>query len=246
MWDGGARRCGLCRKGAGLVTVKRAGDAAGVRVPLGNVFIARMEVLHEYVAAGKNVLLSDIDAVWLNDPHGAVLAANADIVAQRGSYPKPLAARWGATLCMGLAYFRAKPKVVRFVEAALERARAAGDDQEAVNEVLSRDVVWEQRLAFQDSTEVDYGVTTAGLWVGLLPHDRFPRVCSAAGAPSGAVVAHCFDRGVLKTDAADRAARAKARGLWALRDDWREVPAAGGLAQYLGNVRRVAARSGSS
>ncbi|CAN0231741.1 unnamed protein product, partial [Ectocarpus fasciculatus] len=60
--------------------------------------------------AGYNVVVSDADAVWLNDPFkdmDRLGIGSSNIVAQRDLMPRDISEYWGVTLCFGFAFFRA-------------------------------------------------------------------------------------------------------------------------------------------
>lgn len=65
----------------------------------------------------ENVLLSDIDAIWLDDPFPMLSeqAIRSDIVSSRGSFPRMLFDQWGSTLCMGFVYVASNPSTVAFL-----------------------------------------------------------------------------------------------------------------------------------
>ena len=59
---------------------------------------------------GYDVLLTDIDALFVRDPTPLFNQyATSHIIAQQGKHPKELYLVWNATLCTGMALFRASP-----------------------------------------------------------------------------------------------------------------------------------------
>eukprot|EP01060_Flectonema_neradi_P019946 TRINITY_DN27456_c0_g1_i1.p1 TRINITY_DN27456_c0_g1~~TRINITY_DN27456_c0_g1_i1.p1 ORF type:complete len:399 (+),score=64.33 TRINITY_DN27456_c0_g1_i1:91-1287(+) len=189
------------------------------------LFKARIEILLQYIKNGKSVILSDIDAMWIRSPIDYVLASGSDIVSQRGSYPKHLSEKWGATVCMGFTFLRSSRRSEVFLESVFKEVSKVGDDQVAFNTVLdTNEMSWSgPRLTYESSTESSTGLTSSGLVVTLLPHSLFPRVCPPVLA-SSVVVAHCFDKGVSKKDPTQKMRLAMNRGIWYLKSDWKDAP----------------------
>eukprot|EP01061_Rhynchopus_euleeides_P027077 TRINITY_DN440_c4_g1_i1.p1 TRINITY_DN440_c4_g1~~TRINITY_DN440_c4_g1_i1.p1 ORF type:complete len:407 (+),score=94.47 TRINITY_DN440_c4_g1_i1:308-1528(+) len=232
------RTCSLCREAHGLVTDKT--HTTHKRQRLSPLFQMRMRLIQHFLASSppRNVLMSDIDAVWLSDPIPALKEVKADVVAQRGSHPKVLATRWGATLCMGFLFLKAANRhLASFARLAVSDVDFAGDDQEGFNvALLTADLTWEERLEYDKSTSVDYGFTTAGFRVALLPHSEYRRRCDASDSLKGVVVAHCYDKGIAKSNSTARIQRAKDRGLWVLRNEWRDLPVVPPLDSFLSTI----------
>mmetsp|Transcript_7270 Transcript_7270/g.11605 ORF Transcript_7270/g.11605 Transcript_7270/m.11605 type:complete len:396 (+) Transcript_7270:48-1235(+) len=105
---------------------------------INQLWVTRMSHLVELLNSGQSVILSDSDAVWLDNPisTGLLTPNTGDIVLSRGKFPFDIAKKWGATGCMGVAYFRASKKVVALMQKVYKVAQKTGDDQVAVNRVL--------------------------------------------------------------------------------------------------------------
>ena len=85
----------------------------------------------EVVRRGVDVVHSDIDAVWMNDPTKTILNLKVDVIGSRGS-PEP---EW--LMCMGWVYLRATPTIIHhFLPRFLRRMVNIGDDQRAFNGAL--------------------------------------------------------------------------------------------------------------
>eukprot|EP01062_Namystynia_karyoxenos_P010216 TRINITY_DN13616_c0_g2_i1.p2 TRINITY_DN13616_c0_g2~~TRINITY_DN13616_c0_g2_i1.p2 ORF type:complete len:465 (+),score=116.11 TRINITY_DN13616_c0_g2_i1:102-1397(+) len=211
--------CRLCPSGAGLRPAPAPAEAWQRRPGL-PLFRLRGAVLGAALRAGVAVLSSDLDAVWLRDPLpevGAALREGFDVVAQRGSFPRKHASAWGATVCMGFAALRPSPRLLSFLPEVQRAQEQERDDQAGMNAALAAAGLrfLGTPLQYANSTAPAAGETPQGLRVLLLPHSKYPRLCGdSPAALGGATVAHCFDRGVAKTDTAGRRARALARGLW--------------------------------
>eukprot|EP00754_Rhynchopus_humris_P029762 Rhum_TRINITY_DN15233_c1_g1::Rhum_TRINITY_DN15233_c1_g1_i1::g.145904::m.145904 len=231
-YDAGSKTCGFCREGASLVSDEAAATVRRQRHAL--LFQMRMRLLHHYATRGREVVMSDVDALWLRDPLKELRSVGADVVAQRGSHPKLLAKRWGATACMGFVYVKGGPQVVPFLSDAVRLADSVGDDQEGFNTALVHsDVVWQRpKLEYDTSNAVDVGITSESFRVALLPHTKYRRLC-AGELDHSTVVAHCYDRGVAKSDLEARQERQRARGVWVLSEQWREMPVVSPFGDYL-------------
>ncbi len=148
----------------------------------------RLEIIQTLLTAGINVIHSDPDAFWLDDPldeyfNGALF----DILASQGTvHPHETLALWGFVLCCGLIYYRSSPPVLDFFSRLVDKSRVVKEDQRALNILLDElKVEWECR-------DADYTLTyngrdfncyndilkgqCAGMSLGILPHTRFQRI----------------------------------------------------------------------
>ncbi len=103
----------------------------------------KFPVVRFLLAQGCDVVLSDIDALWLQDPlpHCRGLA---DIAFQRACYfPVALVQEWGFAACSGFIYWRSTNGTIAFLDSCLSEARQVQDDQIALNLALvEADAVW--------------------------------------------------------------------------------------------------------
>ncbi|CAM9532572.1 unnamed protein product, partial [Ectocarpus fasciculatus] len=213
-------------KGLGIRCVRYG--CMGCPVTRHDIWVLRVEVTICLLNAGQDVLMSDADAIWLRDPTDDFASdehRDSNIVASRAVMPLPLAHKWGATVCMGFAFFRAGGSAMQaFMTVMEEIANELGDDQRAVNEALNQlDVIWNPTsdMNFSQSTRPGTGVieniTSDGesLQVSLLPHNRYTRSCRKRPISNDTIVAHCVstDKG------AGMATWMKEAGLWNLPDD---------------------------
>ena len=179
--------------------------AGGPPAHVVQLWTLRMRLLLELLEAGVSVVMSDTDAVWLRDgtaKGGPLSAQTGDIVLSRGKFPFDQAAQWGATACMGLAFFRATPLVVALVRRTAAETQAAGDDQVGVNRAL-RDAFGEDPLAVfghkLSPTAAAHAVFSPPEGrtlpkVVLLAHATVPRFCAdvaPAEWKADVVAAHC-------------------------------------------------------
>lgn len=175
-----------------------------------NMFVIRVEHLRGLLKAGLNVVMTDTDAIWKKDAvWGTKLLSGetGDIVASRSFFPYDLP--WGATLCMGLAFFKSTPAVIELMDDALMEAMVSKHDQVGVNHALGK-------LKFLDpkNTKKAFGrkISPVGLFraeanmfVGdkplklvLLAHTSLPRYCDAINDEqwaSNVEIAHCHVNG---------------------------------------------------
>lgn len=165
----------------------------------------RVHVVSCLLQEGHDVIMSDADALWLDDPMkelGQPSVIDSSIVASRGSYPFALGAKWGSTICMGFAMFRPNGAAMEAFHVAMERiVRVTGDDQVAVNEAaLELGIVWDEGSDMRFKTSVGFGkgqIThlTEGdrpFTVTLLPHNKYTRICHETPISSETTVAHCY------------------------------------------------------
>lgn len=129
-----------------------------------HVWLSRMLVTEHVLSTGLDVLVCDLDAVWLRDPRqmlSTLLAKHTDIIVSRAfGIPRQLARKWGAVACMGFVYWRATASTHAVVNATLRFMRQTlPDDQAAFNAVLDG---WAR-----DTLGPIYPVHSAGSLVGF-------------------------------------------------------------------------------
>lgn len=175
----------------------------------------RLGHLRRLLQAGINVIFSDTDAIWIRNPikAGVLSASTGDIVASRGQFPWTVSEAWGATICMGLAYFRSTAHVIKFVRRAELSSRRTGDDQVSINMAIfdyAKGQAAGYRLSqpngvgFTKYTKLSY-VNDKTIAVGtfdrarvvLLPHNVVPRLCNMIKESewrSVVMIAHCHSK----------------------------------------------------
>ena len=88
----------------------------GVRcVPLGalklhshrDLWKTRVRVVSCLLEEGYDVIMPDSDALWLGDSIKYISLSSSSVIASRGSFPRGIGIKWGATICMGFIMFRA-------------------------------------------------------------------------------------------------------------------------------------------
>lgn len=178
----------------------------GINGKMRHIWQLRTNVLACLVReGGRDVLLSDNDALWVKDPFLDLRTVGGDVLVQRGIMPvafgDPL---YGVTICMGFALFRAGGEgMSTFLDEILRAMKKVGDDQIAVNEAASRlRMQWiysegGSDMRNHESTRVGFGVLAdlpGNFTVSFLPHSKYTRNCQATPISSETIVAHCFHR----------------------------------------------------
>lgn len=167
------------------------------------IWTLRVKVNRCLLLAGINVILSDADAIWLNDPikdMDRLGVGSSNIVAQRDLRPRDLADVWGVTLCFGFVFFRAGgPTMPRLLDSITEISNKNHDDQKALNLALFfLGIEWDEEkdMRCQTSTGIGSGVIVEGsesFVVSLLPHSTYPSGVSPVSRNT-TVVAHCLSK----------------------------------------------------
>ena len=109
-----------------------------------SVFTQRVQVAKELLEQGHDVMMADIDALFVRNPFPDIITEirdnSADIIASRGFFPFKMGLRYGASLCMGLVYFRATEPTKVFMGEFLRDAvnKQWHDDQRAINDFLAQ------------------------------------------------------------------------------------------------------------
>ena len=140
-------------KGQGVTCIEAAldiGDAdpcwisPGGFTPKGlGLCVLKFPVVLKLLREGFDVVLSDVDAIWLRNPL-PVITATVDMAFQRvAHFPKPFVKYWGFAACSGFVFFRATAGGVALAEDCLREQRVVQDDQLALNlALLENDVRW--------------------------------------------------------------------------------------------------------
>ena len=170
-----------------------------------SLMLIRVKIIVCLLRGGRDVLVSDNDALWLADPIPDLHAIEGDVLFQRGVFPRmygdPI---YGVTLCTGFALYRAGGEGMETFLTLMEKeSNKHGDGQKGLNEaVYQLHLKWDYNATNSDmrnveSTGVGRGVLTAlpgNFVVALLPHNRYPRTCIESMASSDAIIVHCFPR----------------------------------------------------
>mmetsp|Transcript_2133 Transcript_2133/g.4901 ORF Transcript_2133/g.4901 Transcript_2133/m.4901 type:complete len:500 (+) Transcript_2133:457-1956(+) len=145
------------------------------------LWVMRVHYLSSLLHSGIDVLFSDLDAAILQDPRP--LFDQADIVASRGRFPHSVGGKWGSTICMGFAYFKATENVKKVVENMMQITKAHQDDQVAVNLALKNHLgsnpehVWGRRIGLSEPLHAISRIPGKAKVI-ILSHYALPRFCS--------------------------------------------------------------------
>lgn len=150
----------------------------------------QMEIMIDLLQTGYNILVSDLDAIWLSNPlpvFSSEVCSNASMIFSQGAVQPPSAVReWGFVLCTGFFYVRSTEESLRFFSEVKPRMWLEGD-QPAINHILvNRGTSWEvnghkrSTLNFNGQEIQTFDGILAGrcddLSICLLPNSLFQRV----------------------------------------------------------------------
>ena len=211
------------------------------------LWLVRARLAKTLLDQGFDVLMSDADALWLQNPFDELERfSSSDIIASRGLFPEDASRIYGATLCMGFIYIKSTRRTQIFYAQLVDHMthQAHPDDQRDINQLLlQRGLIYpppaSRPLKYLDASKEDHGYVFVGsggprlvdakdrdanttLRITLLPHTAFRRICEGQRLTSihEAVVAHCYSE--LKTGEGKVIAGRK-YSLWVLREDWERV-----------------------
>jgi nucleotide-diphospho-sugar transferase len=201
IWLGNLRRFGLSRikvyglDGATLAWCETQGvDAAALawNGDLRHLWVQRIRVFSALLNAGEEVIHSDTDAIWMQNPllTGSARERHEDLIFSQGTvWPLDIHDRWGFVLCCGWFWARPVPAVRAFFEALEVDVQSTGDDQVSVNRLLtaagaqwSRSRTGDYQLPFRNrmvqcwSQPIHATTSAAPLTVALLPQCEFQRL----------------------------------------------------------------------
>ncbi|KAJ1621139.1 hypothetical protein T492DRAFT_1072810 [Pavlovales sp. CCMP2436] len=151
---------------------------------------------------GRDVLICDIDAIWIRDPLPKLLATRAGIVSSPGLSPGDAIKKYGVAFCMGFIFIRGSDLKVR--DAMFALTKPMREDQGDFNQNMMREGLEYDTIKVGFTNETSYGRLHArgksydGLRVAMLPRSRFMRQCSPNTdftATGNVVIAHCHSHG---------------------------------------------------
>jgi hypothetical protein len=188
------------------------------------VWAQRLSAVRTLLMEGITVIQSDTDALLLKNPITSLAPYSGDLLAQRGSFPKEIAERWGATMSFGFIRYRPTLAVLAFIELGHKLFAKEGDDQRDLQTVLNgcTNFAWnlegtgaaplppaplkKEEVAAVGLGVADFGVSISPLTEGgdrlkivLLPNRAVPRRCGESTAVGTmlvdhAIAAHCYKR----------------------------------------------------
>jgi len=190
------------------------------------LWLMRVRLTKQLLDQGFDVLMSDSDALWLQNPFTYINKFEAsDIISSRASFPEEVSKKFGATLCMGFIYIKTNARN-RALWEELSHVMSSDprpDDQRSLNKLLmSKGLAFEKRLDYIHTVEADTGSMPskdgAKTTITLLPHELFRRLCEGFKLSEihNSIVAHCL----LEKTGTAKESGGKKYGIWALKDNW--------------------------
>jgi hypothetical protein len=180
-----------------------AADRVAWSGDLRELWVRRIAIFSQLLAAGEEFIHSDTDAIWVRNAlhSGSAVGRAEDLIFSQGTvWPPDVHDRWGFVLCCG--WFRAKPTLAAraFFQALETDVHATGDDQISVNRLLVKlGAQWDHgptgdyQLTLRDrlvqcwSRPISALTSVGSLAVALLPQREFQRLPEESGH---AVVKH--------------------------------------------------------
>jgi len=135
----------------------------------------KFPVVRNLLAQGCDVVMSDVDALWLQDPQ-PYCRGLADIAFLRAGYfPAALVPVWGLTACSGFVYWRCCLGTIAFLDSCLNESRRVQDDQIALNLALvEADTVWPHLELGTGASASDPGAALEGIRASFVRLARRP------------------------------------------------------------------------
>ena len=220
----------------------RAEDLSGMVVlPLGRaeslnrrnlpVFMLRYYVFTYALCTGGNVVMSDVDAIWLHNPIDQyMLGTPNDCVFSGDGMPGELRTKWNSStvICFGFLFCRGNERALALAAAGEKYLRGRQDDQVAINygldelnisapgliadpplpaEPRQRDIYAYYARSFNGVT-----VPPVSLTFTILARTTVTRHCGNSFHAStwGGQVAHC----IVRQDATEKEVILRSKGLW--------------------------------
>lgn len=154
------------------------------------LWFRRIDTIRKINNFGCDVILSDADAFWLQNPIPKYFCnPDADFVFSQGTiFPKDIVVKQKFVVCTGLFYSKANSKTQQILKEVLNSIQTTGDCQISFNQVLyGLGVGWENTQSaytlevknqiFDCYTEIHKGtITDSGTKISVLPHHLFQRM----------------------------------------------------------------------
>jgi hypothetical protein len=194
------------------------------------LWLIRTRITLSLLENGTDVLISDLDAIWLKNPFHEFRKHNSSVIlASRAKFPEEVAERLGATICMGFIYIKSHAITIALwkqLTQTLGRTKGS-DDQLSINQFLSRsDLDLPDRLKFYKSISPDLltpKLNQQRFNITLLAQNEFRRSCdkNKPALVRQSTIAHCSTG--QKSDSMKKTA-VSTYGLWKLDDkNWKEM-----------------------
>ena len=154
---------------------------------LGKLWIHRIEVILKLLKEGYDIIHSDADAIWLQDPLPYLDSLPHDMIFSQGTvWPPDVHEAWNFVLCCGFFMIRSNKDTLKFIHTLLQQVKKDKDDQRSCNRLLlDMQTTWEEPLEpyllnfkgkqFTCSAFLRTG-KCANMTLALLPHKKFQRI----------------------------------------------------------------------
>lgn len=192
---------------------------------LGGLWRHRISVLREFLVQGEEIIHSDADAIWLQNPMPDIKGCGTHAVFSQGTvWPPDVHRRFGFVLCCGFFYLSPQPEILDFVDEVAIRIQDEKDDQVSVNRVIAESIKsWNielpYKILFKDthfiaSSKPIYScsmhINAKKIKIAVLPHHAYPRLIDKIVPET--IVAHPLSGKSLS----EKEAILKKLGLWFL------------------------------
>jgi len=158
----------------------------------------KFAIASKYLKAGRSVLFSDVDAIWMKNPLHEIGDIDADFIFQPGSFPENVKKKWGFSVCTGFFFIRSNAQTIIFSDAVHDKFD--GDDQRTLNDVLieSYDIEWSSRPENWEHCSLQNGWTKpvfgvcrkTGFSAAALAHSYYQRHAAYKETCGHAVICH--------------------------------------------------------
>jgi hypothetical protein len=196
------------------------------------IWLYRTNVTRELLLNGYDVIVTDTDAIWMDNPIPIINQYNqSDFIASRGRFPSFTTEIYGSSFCMGFAYIKSNERTLQMYEdlvTHMERQKGP-DDQNAINWWFKNNSLAYEQMPSMTDDSAEFGKLqhelnsrSAGMQVVSLPQRIARRDCEHVSESEmmETVVAHClkpFQGGNSKDG------QTKRMGLWAIKTDWKNI-----------------------
>eukprot|EP01041_Mallomonas_annulata_P007264 gene7264-14809_t len=208
------------------------------------LWVYRVKITRQLLEQGYDVLMSDADAIWLQNPFPYMNNFPlSDIISSRASFPDDVSNRLGATLCLGFIYIKSTNSTkVLWTDFAniMTKTRARPDDQKILNYIIrDNKIEYTIKPTYKGSSHANIGTFKykgLPMNITLLPHESFRRICDNTTKTDrdvilNSTVSHCLS----KKSSGGKYLTQRRQGLWILREDW-ENQFTGNIDQFLVDI----------
>lgn len=152
-----------------------------------SIWKMRAELIANILGCGYDVIHSDADAVWLQDPVAYTTNLNCDLAFSQGTvWPPDVHEINKVVVCCGFFFARSSSATRSFFSSWLKAMTSDHDDQRAVNRIIVElGGRWRQREdytlgatphEFRCFRQPQFAELSSGATIALLPHRLFQRV----------------------------------------------------------------------